>query len=72
MRYPGPRTNEPTKTVYAAEPNAALREIAGRIKRLSFRDMKELHAALLGACAHSGNNLTPDAILAAADAMESA
>ena len=54
------------------EPNAALREIAGRIKKLSYRDMQRLAGAI---CDH-GAGTTPPALIAAildaADKLENA
>lgn len=54
------------------EPNDKLREIAGRLKSLPYRDMRTLADAILAGCTTTGNVVTADAILAAADALETA
>lgn len=51
------------------EPNTKLRELAGRIKSLSYRDMEEF-SRLVGS--RIGKDGTTEALLSAADAMEAA
>ena len=59
------RFNEtlPEKKGPDREPNAALREIAGRLKKLSYRDTQRLAGAF---------GRDPAVILAAADTLETA